>query len=166
MGHMTNTQTTQISPLPDYQPIHRSKLGVRFICKDCHDMVMWKESLKTGKTYLAIADCAIRNDDGRVIKVIYPGHKCVPTLEAQQRFLDSKAFHANANAVAIASGEIVKGQTVEVFKGRKIAKGTTGLVFWVAPQPDHFDTIKVGFTTADGEKIFINIEHLMVKAVA
>ena len=164
---MTNTLTPQISPLPDYQLIHRSKLNVQFVCKDCHNLVLWKESHKTGKTYLAVADCVIRNaETGRVIKTIYPAHKCVPTLEAQQRFLETKAFYANANAVAVASGEIVKGQTVEVFKGRKIAKGTTGLVFWVAPQPDCYDVIKVGFTTADGEKIFINIEHLMVKAVA
>lgn len=160
-----NTTATQISPLPDYQLIHRSKLRVQFVCKDCRDLVMWNESTRTGKTYLAVANCAIRNEDGRVIKTIYPAHKCVPTLEAQRRFLETKEFYANANANAVAAGEIVKGQTVLVFKGRKIPKGTSGVVFWVAPQPDHFDVTKVGFTTADGDKVFINIEHLVVQEV-
>lgn len=64
------------------------------------------------------------------------------------------------------ASEIVKGVTVEVVKGEKVALGTAGVVFWIAPKPDTFkmdNNFRVGFTTAGGEKIFINIENLRVK---
>jgi hypothetical protein len=41
------------------------------------------------------------------------------------------ALRAAERAQAIASGEIVKGATVEVVKGRKVAKGTRGVVRWI-----------------------------------
>jgi hypothetical protein len=57
-------------------------------------------------------------------------------------------------------GIIVKGSRVVVVKGRKYAKGTAGTVFWVAPEPDGYDVVKVGFTSDEGEKIFININNI------
>lgn len=160
LSDMTTTQTTQISPLPDFQPVRRSNLNEIFVCKDCASHVLWKESRKTGKTYLAVANCNIHNADGRCIKTIYPAHKCVPTIEAQQSFIARKESKVNENERAINAGEIVKGQTVEVFKGRKYAKGLTGLVFWVATEPDRFDVTKIGMTSADGEKVWINIDNV------
>ena len=55
---------------------------------------------------------------------------------------------------------IAKGHRVVVVKGRKFPKGTAGTVFWVAPQPDDWEVVKVGFTSDDGEKIFINIKNI------
>jgi len=40
-----------------------------------------------------------------------------------------------------------KGKTVEVFKGRKVALGTTGLVFWEGV--DRYGNNKVGIATSD-----------------
>lgn len=164
--------TTAISPLPDFQPVHRSNLNQIFVCKDCASHVLWKESRKTGKTYLAVANCNIHNEDGRIIKVIYPAHKCNPTIEAQQSFLARKEAKVNENERAIAAGEIVRGALVVVTKGRKYPKGLSGEVFWVAPEEDKYGVIKVGFKTAtydenkpegDGEsfgKVYINIENI------
>jgi hypothetical protein len=59
--------------------------------------------------------------------------------------------------------EIVKGVTVEVVKGKNFTIGTTGIVFWVATKPDNFNNFRVGFITANGKKVFINIELLAVK---
>jgi hypothetical protein len=58
---------------------------------------------------------------------------------------------------------IVKGVTVEVVKGKNFPIGTTGKVFWVATKPDNFNNFRVGFITANGKKVFINIELLAVK---
>jgi hypothetical protein len=61
------------------------------------------------------------------------------------------------------ASEIVKGVTVEVVKGKNFPIGTTGKVFWVATKPDNFNNFRVGFITANGKKVFINIELLAVK---
>lgn len=71
-------------------------------------------------------------------------------VEALQVWLDQ----------AILDGKIVFGQTVEVFKGRKVPKGTVGEVFWVAPEADGYGVVKVGFKTAEGVKHFTNIENV------
>jgi hypothetical protein len=165
-----NTMTA-VSPLPEYQPLHRSKTREEFLCKDCSSLVMWKVSNNTGKTYLAV-EVSIYGETGRHIKTIYPAHKCVPTLEAQAAHFRRKEAIANANANAIAAGEIVRGALVVVTKGRKYPKGLSGEVFWVAPEEDKYGVIKVGFKTAsydenkpegDGEsfgKVYINIENI------
>ena len=156
--------TTAVSPLPDFQPVHKSKLHQEFACKDCGSAVVWAKSSKTDKTYLAVRVDWSPSDSYRTMRVFFPAHKCVPNADAQSRFLASKEFKINESERAINAGEIVKGQTVEVFKGRKYAKGLTGLVFWVATEPDRFDVTKIGMTTADGEKVWINIDN--VRAVA
>jgi hypothetical protein len=134
----------------------------RVTCKRCgtHSLI-WRTS-KNGKTYLADPD------------VIYPvsrvpaTHFCDPLIvESYQKEVADRAMsHEAALEAALANGEIVKGQTVEVVKGRKVAIGTVGIVFWVADAPDRFDVVKLGFTTAAGEKHFINIENVRVAAKA
>lgn len=77
----------------------------------------------------------VRREDGRIFDVELAGyyqarkfscyhgdHVCSPA--------DVEAVAA-AKARALADGEIVKGATVEVFKGRKVAKGTVGRVAWI-----------------------------------
>ena len=61
-------------------------------------------------------------------------HTCDPDVAAQV---------AGEKALAIAEGVIVKGQTVTVVRGRKVPKGTTGIVFWIGT--DSFDKPKIGF---------------------
>lgn len=55
-----------------------------------------------------------------------------------------------------------KGQTVVVVKGRKVPKGTTGKVFWVATGLDGYGVQKIGFTTEAGEKHFTNILNVEI----
>lgn len=76
-------------------------------------------------------------------------------VEALQVWLDQ----------AILDGKIVFGQTVEVFKGRKVPKGTVGEVFWVAPEADGYGVVKVGFKTAEGVKHFTNIENVRAQVL-
>lgn len=68
-------------------------------------------------------------------------HTCDPALAA---------LVAQERAAALASGEIVKDQTVVVVKGRKVPKGTTGRVFWIGV--DAYDKPKIGFLDAAGQK--------------
>jgi len=77
-------------------------------------------------------------------------HQCDP---------ESVALYADAMA-----NKIRKGSTVEVIKGRKVPIGTTGVVFWVAPEADGYGVYKIGFTTDTGDKHFLNIENVTLKA--
>lgn len=65
---------------------------------------------------------------------------------------EQAAAHAAYKASKIDAGEIVKGQTVTVVKGRKVPKGTTGTVAWIGE--DNYGNARVGFKTADGEMVF------------
>lgn len=69
-------------------------------------------------------------------------------------------------AQAVARGEVVKSQIIEVYKGRKVPKGTVGEVFWVAPEADGYGVVKVGFTTAEGVKHFTNIQNVRARVSA
>jgi hypothetical protein len=122
------------------------------LCKWCDKEVQYMYS-KAGNKYLAQV-VTLRYEHGG--KVIYPAHRC----EATQEQIDSIL---QRDADALAGGQIVKGQTIEVVKGRKAPIGTTGVVFWVADLPDQWEVTKVGFVDADGNKHFINIKNVKVK---
>ena len=86
-------------------------------------------------------------------KVIYPAHRC----EATQEHIDSIL---KRESDALDAGQVVKGQTVEVVKGRKVPVGTVGVVFWVADLPDQWGITKVGFKDGAGDKHFTNIDNV------
>lgn len=135
----------------------------KFACRKCGNTVWW-DTNRNGKRYLACHG-KWEGSEGGTKRIKLP-HYCDDTMvKIHQEELHNKAVQL---AAALANGEIVKGQTVEVFKGRKVAIGTVGVVFWVAAEPDKFDTIRVGFTTATGEKHFTNIANVraVVKAGA
>lgn len=70
------------------------------------------------------------------------------------------AAHAAYKTAKIDAGEIVKGQTVTVVKGRKVAHGTTGTVAWIGE--DNYGKARVGFKTADGEMVFTATSNVEV----
>jgi hypothetical protein len=114
---------------------------------------------RNGKRYLAV-DVVQQYDEG-VGRWKQP-HHCSPAIIPL--YAAVLAEREEARAAAMANGEVVKGQTVEVFKGRKVPKGTTGIVFWVAPEEDSWGAIRVGFTTAEGEKHFTSITNVQALA--
>jgi len=66
---------------------------------------------------------------------------------------------ANADALraqAADNGEIVKGCDVIVSRGRKVAKGTTGQVFWIG---DKGYGPTLGLRTADGATHFTAVKN-------
>lgn len=127
-------------------------------CRYCGRKVEWRKS-KAGNTYLA-ESLPIYNEDGRLIKVILPAHRCNASVEERAAIDEqTKQMHE----AAIESGEIVKGQSVVVVKGRKIAIGTTGVVTWVAAEQDQFDVWKVRVKMENGESFYINKANLEAK---
>lgn len=59
-----------------------------------------------------------------------------------------------------------KGKTVVVVRGRKVPKGTRGIVFWIGEQFNQFSNkqeIKAGIKTEDGQKYFLLAEYLEVE---
>lgn len=151
-----------------YKTLPKSKTYQPFNCKDCNAEVVWAVSSKTGKTYLAVETTwtsdAYSSQNGRTNqRKFYPFHQCEPDAEYQARYALAMEMLEADRVSKVDAGEIAVGQTVVVFKGRKIPVGTSGVIFWIAPQPDQYDTIKAGFTTADGEKVFVNVQH--IKAV-
>lgn len=108
-------------------------------CDDCGRKVA--KIQKNGRTYLA--DVFHTGIWDTPTYYCFSFHTCDP--EQVERY-------AAAKAVTLASGAIVKGQTVEVFKGRKVPVGTVGVVFWTGT--DSYDKPRVGIRTADGESHF------------
>lgn len=132
-----------------------SEPSKNFACRNCGNSVFW-DTNRHGKRYLACYG-KWEGSEGGTKRIKLP-HYCNETeVEWYQQELKHKA---EQQAQALANGEIVKGQTVEVFKGRKLKIGLTGVVFWVAPEPDRFDAIRVGLTTDSGEKLFTNIKNV------
>ena len=84
------------------------------------------------------------------------------------------AFTARGNlnaATEISEFREVFGKTVEVVKGRKVPKGTTGKCFWVKrydysrygdPWGIYSDT-RVGIRTSDGEVFFTSFDNVIIK---
>lgn len=134
--------------------------GKRFGCRGCGEEVFFDVN-RNGVRYLA--EKAGREYEGGVGRWKQPHRH---TEEQVARWAEIVRREEEYLAQAIAEGKIVRGQTVEVFKGRKVPKGTVGVVFWVAPQEDGYGVIKVGFTTAEGEKHFTNISNVRAKVEA
>lgn len=120
-----------------------------FFCSECGAKVAWAVS-KAGKKYLAVE--AVWQGHTKS-KVILRFHECSPDE-------DYKAQQAAVVAKAQASGTVIKGVTVEVFKGRKVPIGTIGKVFWVATKTDGYGTIKVGLIDSDGTKHYTAIDNV------
>ena len=134
--------------------------GKRFECRGCGAEVYFDIN-RNGVRYLA--ERAGREYEDGV------GHWKQPHRHTEEQVADWTEvlrFRAERLAQAIAKGEVVKGQTVEVFKGRKVPKGTVGVVFWVAPEEDGYGVVKVGFTTSEGVKHFTNIENVRAQVSA
>ena len=65
----------------------------------------------------------------------------------------------------LSEGAIVKGQKVVVVKGRKVAKGTEGEIFWLGFETWNGESIlkRVGIVTESGEKVFVASDYIEAK---
>jgi hypothetical protein len=71
--------------------------------------------------------------------------------------LEAETLHV----IAREAGVPTPGRIVRVFKGRKVAKGTEGRVFWYG-RCRYGDGHRVGFKTAEGEKHFTAEDNVEV----
>lgn len=126
------------------------KNGKKFECNKCGDPVHFAVNQK-GKRYLAIVSL----DTGELGKM---WHECSAAMIPL--YAAVLAEREEARAAAVAKGEIAKGQTVEVFKGRKVPVGTTGVIFWVADAFDGAGITRVGFKTEAGEPHFTDVANV------
>jgi hypothetical protein len=73
---------------------------------------------------------------------------------------DQVATHTARKAALLASGVVVKGCTVEVYKGRTVAIGTTGTVIWMGI--DNWDKPRIGIKTTSGDTHFLAESNVRV----
>jgi hypothetical protein len=126
-------------------------------CFKCGREVVKCES-KGGNFYIASIEIVSSRfaDYGDRGKAIYPVHKCdEKEIVEYQEFLQSQ----------LAEGQIVKGQKVVVVKGRKVAKGTEGEIFWLGYETWNGESIlkRVGIVLESGEKVFVSSEYVEAK---
>jgi hypothetical protein len=102
-----------------------------FACKRCGVTVWWDTSKKTGGRYLACTKRVggIGAGGGSWSKGIKIPHRCDPTTIAN--YEAEVAYAEQQRLSELASGKIMKGQRVVVARGRKVPKGTRGIVFWI-----------------------------------
>jgi hypothetical protein len=129
-------------------------------CNKCGCECYW-DTNRNGKRYLAQRNIREYQDGTGTWK---SPHYCTATpeqaAEYQAMLKAEKEQLLNLQAVAIANGEIVVGQTVKVRRGRKVPIGTVGIVFWVADEADHFDTWKIGIKDEADLKHFLAINNV------
>ena len=123
-------------------------------CFKCGRTVVKCES-KSGKIYIASIEIVSSQyaDYSARGKAIYPVHECdEKEIVKYQELLKSQ----------LAEGQIVKGQKVVVVKGRKVAKGTQGEIFWLGYETWNGESIlkRVGIVTTVGEKLFVSSEYV------
>jgi len=129
-------------------------------CNKCGCECYW-DTNRNGKRYLAQ-----RNEqeyEGGTGTWKSP-HYCQATDEeaaAYQAMLEGvKQQLVNIQAEQIANGEIVVGQTVKVYRGRKVPQGTVGIVFWVAEEASGYGEWKIGLKDEAGDKHFTSISNV------
>ena len=126
-------------------------------CSKCGRTVVKCES-KNGKFYIASIEIVSSQyaDYSARGKAIYPVHECDESeIVKYQEFLKRQ----------LAEGQIVKGQKVIVVKGRKVAKGTEGEIFWLGYETWNGESVlkRVGIVVESGEKVFVNSEYVEAK---
>jgi hypothetical protein len=126
-------------------------------CSKCGRTVVKCES-KNGKFYIASIEIVSSQyaDYSARGKAIYPVHECdEKEIVKYQELLNRQ----------LAEGQIVKGQKVVVVKGRKVAKGTEGEIFWLGYETWNGESIlkRVGIVTAVGDKLFVSSEYVEAK---
>ena len=123
-------------------------------CSKCGQTVVRCKS-KYGNIYIADIEIVTSQyaDYNARGKAIYPAHNCNEHEIAQYQIKIARE---------LAEGAIVKGQKVVVVKGRKVAKGTEGEIFWLGYETWNGESIlkRVGIVTAVGEKLFVSSEYV------
>lgn len=129
-------------------------------CNKCGCECYW-DTNRNGKRYLAQRN--VRDYEFGDASWKSP-HYCQATpdqaAEYQAQLQRLKNDEIDRNNLAILQGEIVVGQTVKVYRGRKVPIGTVGIVFWVADKADQFDTWKIGIKDDAGVKYFLAINNV------
>lgn len=113
------------------QPEDQQGPSAPFACKRCGETVWWDTSKRTGGRYLAQRKIVGGCGDGgaRWSKGIKIPHTCNP---AAIDLHAARVAQAEAQRVTdLAGGRMMKGQRVIVARGRKVPRGTRGVVFWI-----------------------------------
>lgn len=71
----------------------------------------------------------------------------------------NREFDRHVSNVVADAASVAKGKDVVVSRGRKVAKGTTGRVFWMG---DNGWGVSVGIETADGNRVFTAAKNVDV----
>lgn len=129
-------------------------------CNKCGAECYW-DTNRNGKRYLA--ERAVR-EYGDGVGTWKQPHYCKATpeeaAEYQAMLKREKDKQDERTSEEIANGEIVYGQTVKVYRGRKVPQGTIGVVFWVAEEADNFNVWKIGIKDEAGVKYFLAINNV------
>ena len=106
-----------------------------------------------------------KTEKGRIVDVA-PGLSFGPEFSCWANTHECDPGRAEAHratlALRIGSGEITKGQTVTVVRGRKVPKGTTGTVIWTGE--DNYGKARIGIKTEEGETVFTATSNVEVSA--
>lgn len=136
------------------------RISSEFECYKCGQTVVKCKSNKGGIYIASIEIVQSRFAEGHHegLKAIYPIHKC--NEYEQKKWAETVQYN-------IESGRIVKGQKVEVVRGRKVAKGTVGEIFWLGFEEFNGEKKlnRVGIVTESGEKFFVSSEYVVAKVL-
>jgi hypothetical protein len=123
-------------------------------CNKCGCECFW-DTNRNGKRYLA--QRAEQEYEGGTGTWKMP-HYCTATpeqaAEYQADLQRRKDDAVRKKELDLANGEIMVGQIVKVYRGRKVPQGTIGIVFWISEEEDAFGCYKIGIKDEAGIKHF------------
>ena len=87
-------------------------------------------------------------------KMILPAHTCYP---------NDVENYSKKISMALEMGLIVKGQEIIVVKGRKVSKGTCGIVFWVKEEKINGEVseTRIGFKDSSETVYWIDAKNVV-----
>ena len=124
-----------------------TSMGKQHDCSKCGAKIV-KAVSKAGKTYTASVYVWEGDMGGK--RAFLPVHTCDENEII--RWTAAKEYD-------LANGKLVIGQHITVIKGRKVAKGTQGIVFWFQCD-DYGKTIRLGFKDSDETVFWIDAKNV------
>lgn len=118
--------------------------NLALVCSNCGTKIH-KATSKAGNSYWG--EAARNSIHGGFFS---PAHDCSSYAENDSHFQEK----------AIAMGEMIVGQTVEVVKGRKVPKGTISKVLWYGWN-GFSESVKLSLP--DGTEVFTNVANVEIR---
>lgn len=132
---------------------------------------VWEHNMYDDSDFLALV---WNDEEQKVEQIMYDTTRCGGSGRAEvdvtlETAIKVYKYYKNLTLLNVPAmirsqrNKVDKGREVEVIKGRKVKKGTSGKVFWIGDVYNQYNysyETRVGFITQQNEKVFVPISYV------